>query len=124
MMEEEGHGTFVAGEIAAAIDNSRGIAGLAPSARLLVLMSSSYGAACSVASPVPSTANLAESDLVNMARRDSGSSLDCLDRDCKDSVPVLKVVSHMLFPDSDQVDFARRDYCSGWEDTGSFLASP
>ena len=74
--------------------------------------------------PVPSTANLAESDLVNMARRDSGSSLDCLDRDCKDSVPVLKVVSHMLFPDSDQVDFARRDYCSGWEDTGSFLASP
>jgi hypothetical protein len=34
--DTQGHGTFGAGEIAAAIDNSRGIAGLAPSARLLI----------------------------------------------------------------------------------------
>jgi subtilisin family serine protease len=34
--DTQGHGTFIAGEIAAAIDNSRGIAGLAPSARLLI----------------------------------------------------------------------------------------
>ncbi len=32
----EGHGTFVAGEIAAAVDNGEGIAGMAPSAELLV----------------------------------------------------------------------------------------
>jgi hypothetical protein len=36
VLDTQGHGTFVAGEIAAAIDNSRGIAGLAPSARLLI----------------------------------------------------------------------------------------
>jgi subtilisin family serine protease len=34
--DEQGHGTFVAGEIAAAVDNARGIAGVAPSARLLI----------------------------------------------------------------------------------------
>ncbi|MGZ4319116.1 MAG: S8 family serine peptidase [Gaiellaceae bacterium] len=34
--DTQGHGTFVAGESAAAIDNSRGIAGLAPSAKLLI----------------------------------------------------------------------------------------
>lgn len=34
--DQQGHGTFVAGEIAAAVDNARGIAGLAPAARLLV----------------------------------------------------------------------------------------
>jgi subtilisin family serine protease len=34
--DELGHGTFVAGEIAAAVDNARGMAGLAPAARLLV----------------------------------------------------------------------------------------
>ncbi len=35
-VDEQGHGTFVAGEIAAAVDNARGMAGLAPAARLLV----------------------------------------------------------------------------------------
>ncbi len=34
--DDEGHGTFVAGEIAAAVDNGEGIAGMAPSAELLV----------------------------------------------------------------------------------------
>ena len=35
-MDHEGHGTFVAGLIAAAVDNSAGIAGMAPSAELLI----------------------------------------------------------------------------------------
>jgi thermitase len=34
--DDQGHGTFVAGEIAAAVDDGHGIAGLAPAARLLV----------------------------------------------------------------------------------------
>ena len=36
MVDLEGHGTFVAGLIAAAMDNAAGIAGMAPSAELLV----------------------------------------------------------------------------------------
>jgi len=36
LVDAEGHGTFVAGEIAAEIDNGEGIAGMAPSAELLV----------------------------------------------------------------------------------------
>ncbi|MHB1244231.1 MAG: S8 family serine peptidase, partial [Gaiellaceae bacterium] len=35
-VDEEGHGTFVAGLIAATVDNAQGIAGMAPSAELLV----------------------------------------------------------------------------------------
>jgi subtilisin family serine protease len=35
-VDHEGHGTFVAGLIAAAVDNSAGIAGMAPSAELLI----------------------------------------------------------------------------------------
>ena len=35
-VDEEGHGTFVAGLIAAGVDNASGIAGMAPSAELLV----------------------------------------------------------------------------------------
>lgn len=35
-VDEEGHGTFVAGVIAATVDNAAGIAGMAPSAELLV----------------------------------------------------------------------------------------
>src|SRR5256885_9514010 len=34
--DDQGHGTFVAGEIAAAVDDGHGIAGLAPAANLLV----------------------------------------------------------------------------------------
>ncbi|HEY6835895.1 MAG TPA: S8 family serine peptidase [Gaiellaceae bacterium] len=34
--DDQGHGTFVAGEIAASVDDGRGIAGLAPAANLLV----------------------------------------------------------------------------------------
>jgi subtilisin family serine protease len=35
-VDHEGHGTFVAGLIAAAVDNSAGVAGMAPSAELLI----------------------------------------------------------------------------------------
>ena len=36
LRDEQGHGTFVAGLIAAAVNNAEGIAGLAPSAELLI----------------------------------------------------------------------------------------
>jgi subtilisin len=36
LSDEQGHGTFVAGEIAAGIDDGIGIAGVAPAAQLLI----------------------------------------------------------------------------------------